>query len=51
MAWSSLSGSELYERGLEQARHLGVRILEAQVLGVGGFDTFTVKTTEGGSSA
>ena len=42
-----LSGSELYERGLEQARHLGVRILEAQVLGVGGFDTFTVKTTEG----
>ena len=42
-----LSGSELYERGLEQARHLGVRILEAQVLGVGGFDTFTVKTTAG----
>ena len=42
-----LSGSELYERGLEQARHLGVRILEAQVLGIGGFDTFTVKTTEG----
>lgn len=42
-----LSGQELYERGLEQARNLGVRILEAQVLGMGGFDTFEVHTTEG----
>ena len=42
-----LSGQELYERGLCQARELGVRIIDAQVLGVGGFDTFTVKTTEG----
>ena len=42
-----LSGKELFERGLEQARALGVRILEAQVVGMGGFDTFEVKTTEG----
>lgn len=42
-----LSGRELYERGLEQARNLGVRILDAQVLGMGGFDTFEVHTTEG----
>ena len=42
-----LSGQELYERGIEQAKSFGVRIINAQVLGVEGFDTFTVKTTEG----
>ena len=42
-----LSGKELFERGLEQARALGVWILDAQVVGMGGFDTFEVKTTEG----
>lgn len=42
-----LSGQELYERGIAQAKALGVRILEAEVLGIGGFDTFTVKTTAG----
>ncbi|MCD7866706.1 MAG: NAD(P)/FAD-dependent oxidoreductase [Clostridiales bacterium] len=42
-----LSGRELYERGLAQARSLGVRLLEAQVLGIGGFDTFEVQTTAG----
>ena len=42
-----LSGKELFERGLEQARALGVRILDAQVVGMGGFDTFEVKTTAG----
>lgn len=42
-----LSGQELYERGIDQAKALGVRILEAEVLGIGGFDTFTVKTTAG----
>lgn len=42
-----LSGQELYDTGIAQAKALGVRILDAQVLGVGGFDTFTVKTTEG----
>lgn len=42
-----LSGTELYERGIEQAKALGVRIVDAQVLGISGFDTFTVQTTVG----
>lgn len=42
-----VSGKELFETGLAQAKALGVRILEVQVLGIGGFDTFTVKTTAG----
>ncbi len=42
-----LSGKELYERGISQAKALGVRILDAEVLGISGFDTFTVKTTAG----
>lgn len=42
-----LSGKKLYERGISQAEALGVRILDAEVLGISGFDTFTVKTTAG----
>ena len=42
-----LSGPELYETGLEQARTLGIRILDAEVLQIDGFDTFEVKTTKG----
>ena len=42
-----LSGKELYERGISQVEALGVRILDAEVLGISGFDTFTVKTTAG----
>ena len=42
-----VSGKELFEIGLAQAKALGVRILDAQVLGIGGFDTFQVKTTAG----
>lgn len=42
-----ISGSELYKRGIEQAKALGVRIIDAQVLGITGFDTFTVQTTAG----
>ena len=42
-----VSGKELFETGLAQATALGVRILEVQVLGIGGSDTFTVKTTAG----
>ena len=41
------SGKELYERGIAQAKALGVRIQDAEVLGISGFDTFTVKTTAG----
>ena len=42
-----LSGEELYERGVAQAKALGIRIIDAQVLGINGFDTFTVQTTAG----
>ena len=42
-----VSGKELFQIGIAQAKALGVRILEAQVLGIGGFDTFQVKTTAG----
>lgn len=42
-----LSGRELYERGIEQAKALGVRVIDTQVLGISGFDTFTVQTTAG----
>ncbi|MBQ9157560.1 MAG: FAD-dependent oxidoreductase [Eubacterium sp.] len=42
-----LSGAELYDRGIEQARALGVRFVDAQMLGVQGFAPFEVVTTEG----
>lgn len=42
-----LSGKELMERGISQAKALGVRFAEAQVLGISGFDTFQVQTTAG----
>lgn len=42
-----MSGKELYETGISQAKALGIRIIDAQVLGMGGFDTFEVKTTAG----
>ncbi|MBU5481625.1 NAD(P)/FAD-dependent oxidoreductase [Blautia sp. MSJ-19] len=42
-----ISGEELYERGLAQAKALGVRVIDAQVLGISGFDTFSVQTTAG----
>lgn len=46
-----LSGRELQEKGLFQARQMGVRFQETQVLGIGGFDTFVVKTTDGDMEA
>lgn len=42
-----MSGQELFDTGISQAEALGVRFLDAQVLGITGFDTFTVKTTAG----
>lgn len=42
-----LSGRELYERGLAQARALGVRMLEAQVLGMQYTGSFLAETTAG----
>ena len=46
-----LSGKELYERGLGQAKALDIRILDAQVVEIGGFDTFDVITTQGSFEA
>lgn len=40
----NLSGAELYEKGLSQAKALGVRIVTAQVTGVDGFGPYTVYT-------
>lgn len=42
-----LSGQELFDRGISQAKALGVRVMETQVLGISGFDTFTIRTTDG----
>lgn len=42
-----LSGAELHEKGLNQARNLGVRIVTAQVTGVDGFGPYTVYTDKG----
>ena len=46
-----LTGRELHETGIAQARQLGVRFMEAQVLGISGFDTFTIETTAGNLEA
>lgn len=42
-----MSGQELFDTGIAQAKALGVRIIDAQVISVEGFDTFTVSTTQG----
>ncbi len=42
-----MTGQELHETGIAQAKELGVRFMEAQVLGISGFDTFVIKTTAG----
>ena len=42
-----LTGPALHAAGEEQARALGVRILETQAVGVVGFDTYTVRAVSG----
>lgn len=46
-----LTGRELYERGIEQARALGVRMLKAQALGMQYTGDFHVETTAGAFEA
>lgn len=46
-----LTGQELHENGMEQARRLGVRFQKTQVLGVHEEETFVVDTNEGGIPA
>ena len=40
----SISGKELYENGLAQLRHLGVNIIEEEVLSIECYDTFVITT-------
>lgn len=46
-----LTGQELHENGMEQARKMGVRFQETQVLGVHEEETFVVDTNDGGIPA
>lgn len=41
------TGADLHAQGEEQAKALGARIVYTQVLGVSGFDTYTVRTADG----
>jgi len=42
-----VSGADLFQKGLDQARALGIPIYQGEVLGIDNFDGFAVKTTEG----
>lgn len=46
-----MSGAALHAQGEQQAEALGARIVRTQVLGVSGFDTYTVTTTDGAYEA
>lgn len=46
-----MSGAALHAQGEQQAETLGARIVRTQVLGVSGFDTYTVTTTDGAYEA
>ncbi len=43
----TISGPELFKRGINQAKRLGSTVLEEEVLSIDYFDDFTVKTTKG----
>jgi len=43
----TISGPELLERGINQAKRLGVEVINDEVLGIDNFDDFVVKTIEG----
>lgn len=49
--FSDVSGKELYEKGIEDAKKLGVEFISQEVLGIGFSDKLTVKTTNGEYSA
>ena len=42
----TISGPELLERGIKQAKRLGVEVVEDEVLGIDNFDDFLVKTIQ-----
>lgn len=41
-----ITGKELFENGIKQAKRLEIPVFEEEVLGIDYFDTFTVKTTK-----
>ncbi|MEG0092086.1 MAG: FAD-dependent oxidoreductase, partial [Oscillospiraceae bacterium] len=41
-----VSGTQLFETGVSQARAVGAQILEGQVVGISWDGTYTVKTTQ-----
>lgn len=43
----SISGEDLYNNGINQAKRLGISIIEAEVLSIDPFDSMNVKTTKG----
>ncbi len=43
----TISGPELLERGIDQAKRLGADVIEDEVLGIDYFSDFTVKTIKG----
>ena len=44
--FSDISGKELYEKGIADAKRLGVSFIDEEVVGIGFSDKFTVKTTK-----
>jgi len=49
--FSEISGRELYEKGIEGAKRLGVEFIDDEAVGLGFSDKFTVKTVNGEHSA
>lgn len=43
----SISGTELFQNGIEQAKSLGVEVIDAEVTAIDSFNGLTVKTTNG----
>lgn len=41
-----ITGKQLFENGIKQAKRLDIPVFEEEVLGIDYFDTFTVKTTK-----
>ncbi len=48
---ATISGRELFERGLKQVKNIGVTLVEAEVLGIVWDEAFKVSTTQGNFDA
>ena len=47
----SITGEELYQRGIDQAKKLGIEIVETEVIGIDPYDNMKVETTSGDYNA